>query len=117
MEMPQDAVEAAAASIYGAYGGQLRYQDAAAEAQAQYREQAALALQAALPYLSHETRLRRADLAIVKQAIEMLPATCHYHGDELLRGHGPWRDEACCDTGKPALARRKAEEALRRLEP
>ena len=65
----------------------------------------------------HETRLRRADLVIVRAAIEMLPATCKYHGDELLRGHGPWRDEACCDTGKPALARRKAEEALRRLEP
>ncbi len=65
----------------------------------------------------HETRLRRADLAIVREAIEELPDVCQYHGDLLVRDYGQWRGEACCDTGKPALARRKAEEALRRLEP
>ncbi len=65
----------------------------------------------------HETRLRRADLAIVREAIEELPATCQYHGDQLVRDYGQWRGDSCCDTGKPALARRKAEEALRRLEP
>ena len=65
----------------------------------------------------HETRLKRADLAIVREAIEELPATCQYHGEVLVRDYGMFRGEACCDTGKPALARRKAEEALRRLEP
>ncbi len=65
----------------------------------------------------HETRLRRADLAIVREAIEELPATCQYHGDQLVRDYGAWRGDPCCETGKPALARRKAEEALRRLEP
>ena len=61
-------------------------------------------------------RLARADLAIVREAIEELPATCHYHGDNLVRDYGMFRGDACCDTGKTALARRKAEEALRRLE-
>ena len=65
----------------------------------------------------HETRLRRADLAIVREAIEELPATCQYHGDNLERGPGWFAGVACCDAGKPARARRKAEEALRRLEP
>jgi len=49
--VPQAAVDAAAASIYGAYGGKLRYADATAEVQAQYREQALLTLEAALPHL------------------------------------------------------------------
>jgi len=64
----------------------------------------------------HEKRLMRADLAVVREAVEQLPATCQYHGEALVRDYGMWRGDACCDTGKPALARRKAEEALRRLE-
>ena len=67
----------------------------------------------------HETRVERAtqrELAIVREAIEMLPATCKYHGDNL-DGGSHWYGGACCDTGRPSLARRKAEEALRRLEP
>jgi hypothetical protein len=59
--------------------------------------------------------LAHADLALVRQAIEMLPATCRYHGDNLERSYD-YTGRHCCDTGKPALARRKAEEALRRLE-
>lgn len=61
----------------------------------------------------HEQRLARQDLAIVKAAIDMLPATCRYHGTRLLRPDA----RACCDTGKPALARREAEAALERLTP
>lgn len=67
----------------------------------------------------HETREAHAiqrDFATVRRAIEALPAKCQYHGDEIVRDYGMWRGEACCDTGKPALARREAEEALRRLE-
>ena len=64
----------------------------------------------------HETRLARADLAIVREAIEMLPATCRYHGDNLVHSYD-YAGRPCCDTGKPALARRQAEAALRRLEP
>ena len=70
----------------------------------------------------HETRVERAirrELAVIVEAIEMLPATCKYHGSKLERERSTyWHgDGACCDTGKTALARRKAEEALRRLEP
>lgn len=67
--------------------------------------------------LNQKRRLARADLAIIKAAVEILPATCQYHGDSLVRDYGMWRGEACCDTGKPALARREAEAALERLTP
>lgn len=63
--------------------------------------------------LNQRRRLARADLAIIKAAVEMLPATCRYHGDHLEHYAGL----ACCDTGKPALARREAEAALERLTP
>lgn len=64
----------------------------------------------------HEQRLARQDLAIVKAAIEHLPAECRYHGENLDRPIR-WGGGACCDTGKPALARREAEAALERLTP
>lgn len=69
--------------------------------------------------LSQQRRLARADLAIIKAAVEMLPATCRYHGDNLERDRSTYwfGDKACCDTGKPALARREAEAALERLTP
>lgn len=51
------------------------------------------------------------DATTIRRALEALPATCRYHGDELEWG---LRREACCDTGKPALLRRKAEDALKR---
>jgi hypothetical protein len=66
--------------------------------------------------IQQERRLAHADLKAIRRAVEMLPAKCQYHGDEIVRDYGMWRGEACCDTGKPALARREAEEALRRLE-
>lgn len=64
----------------------------------------------------HETRLTRADLKVIRRALDELPTECQYHGSEIVRDYGMWRGQACCDTGKPALARREAEEALRRLE-
>lgn len=64
----------------------------------------------------HETRLARADLVIVKKALEQLPGACQYHGSAIVRDYGMWRGEACCETGAPALARRDAEAALARLE-
>jgi hypothetical protein len=66
--------------------------------------------------IHQQQRLDRADLAIVKAAIEHLPATCRYHEDRLDR-ESRWGGGACCDTGKPALARREAEAALERLTP
>lgn len=51
------------------------------------------------------------EVAVVRDAIEHLPERCRYHGDDLEWG---LRREVCCDTGKPALARRRAEAALRR---
>lgn len=47
------------------------------------------------------------DLATIRRALEMLPATCRYHGGNLERV-GPL-GSPCCDTGKPALYRRRAE--------
>lgn len=68
--------------------------------------------------LNQQRRLARADLAIIKAAIEMLPATCHYHGNNLgAVRFGQPIPGPCCDTGKPALARREAEAALERLTP
>lgn len=64
----------------------------------------------------HEQRLARVDLATIRLAIEMLPALCQYHGEQLVRDYGWDRGSYCCETGKPALARRKAEAALERLE-
>lgn len=66
---------------------------------------------------SQQQRLDRADLAAMCAAINFLPATCQYHGEQIVRDYGMWRGEACCDTGKPALARREAEAALERLTP
>lgn len=64
--------------------------------------------------LHQEQRLARADLAVIREALEHLPATCRYHGDNLDR-EARWGGGACCDTGKPSLARRNAEDGLRRL--
>lgn len=67
--------------------------------------------------LNQQRRLAHADLKAIKAAIDLLPAKCQYHGDQIVRDYGMWRGEACCDTGKPALARRQAEAALERLTP
>jgi hypothetical protein len=67
--------------------------------------------------IHQEQRLTAVDLRALKRALEHLPAVCQYHGDQIVRDYGMWRGEACCDTGKPALARREAEAALERLTP
>ena len=64
-----------------------------------------------------EQRLTSTAFLAIKRALAHLPETCHYHGDKLTRDYGLWSGEACCDTGKPALARREAEAALERLTP
>lgn len=56
------------------------------------------------------------DLATIRAAVAALPATCRYHEDRIDPGPGLFGREGCCDTGRPALLRRRAEEALTRLE-
>lgn len=56
-----------------------------------------------------------AEFRAIRAAVECLPSTCRYHGDEIEPYPASTR-EACCDTGVPALRRRRAEEALARLE-
>lgn len=51
LPIPAEALEAAAAELYGSYGGGHRYQDAAPGVQAYWRDQASLVLAAALPHL------------------------------------------------------------------
>lgn len=50
----------------------------------------------------------------LRRALEQLPATCRYHGDQLTAAHYS-RGEGCCDTGIPALRRWRAAEALEKL--
>lgn len=56
------------------------------------------------------------DLSVIRAALEKLPATCRYHGDKIDPPESLIRREACCDTGIPAMRRRKAEEQLQALE-
>lgn len=56
------------------------------------------------------------DLSTIRAALEQLPETCLYHGDQLDPPTDRWPREACCDTGVPALRRRKAMEALDALD-
>ncbi|MCW7941678.1 hypothetical protein AAW14_06445 [Streptomyces hygroscopicus] len=56
------------------------------------------------------------DLSAIRRALEKLPATCRYHGEKIDPPEGLIRREACCDTGIPAMRRRKAEEQLCALE-
>lgn len=54
----------------------------------------------------------------VRAALAELPASCRYHGDNVEDTHhlryGP-PPHACCETGRPALLRRLAEDELRGL--
>jgi hypothetical protein len=54
------------------------------------------------------------DHATIRLALTTMPPACRFHGTNL-NPTSPTR-EACCDTGKPALRRRAALEALDRLE-
>jgi len=56
------------------------------------------------------------DLAAIRAALQHLPAECRYHGDRIATDQ-PFRyGAACCETGRSALARRRAEQALARLD-
>jgi hypothetical protein len=54
------------------------------------------------------------DLAAIRAALDAMPPACRYHGTNL-EGTSRYREE-CCDTGKPSLLRRRALEALERVE-
>ncbi|MFJ8727695.1 hypothetical protein [Streptomyces sp. NPDC093269] len=51
----------------------------------------------------------------LRRALADLPAVCRYHGENPAPRSPSYGREACCDTGEPAMRRRKAEEALRAL--
>lgn len=59
--------------------------------------------------------MKNPDLQTLKVALTQLPIKCRYHGDRLQR-EDTWNGIYCCDTGRPALLRRRAEAALQRLE-
>lgn len=54
------------------------------------------------------------DAALIQRALEALPAECAYHGAEFVVDYGICGDGSCCDTGRPSMYRRFAEEALQR---
>lgn len=54
-------------------------------------------------------------LPALRRALAELPAVCRYHGDRLDPHRPSYGSESCCDTGRPAMRRRKAEEALKHL--
>lgn len=53
--------------------------------------------------------MNAADRETVRAALNHLDTTCTYHGEKLERVTGfNGQARECCDTGKPALARRQA---------
>ena len=59
-----------------------------------------------------------ADVEALEDAVEALPTRCLYHGGSLdspTTASGLAYDGACCSSGQPALYRRRAEAALKRL--
>lgn len=60
------------------------------------------------------------DLLTIRTALEKLPDVCRYHGEQLEPDRSNWATgwgrESCCDTGLPALLRRRAMETLDRIE-
>jgi hypothetical protein len=71
LPIPAEALEAAAAELYGSYGGGHRYQDAEPGVQAYWRDQASLILAAALPHLRSlqvETQVRAGRLLGLEEA-------------------------------------------------
>lgn len=61
--------------------------------------------------------LDRRDAAMIQRALETIPAECRYHGDRIVVDYGLCGDGSCCDTGRPSMYRRFAEEALKRAVP
>lgn len=54
------------------------------------------------------------DLRTIRAALDSMPPACRYHGTNL-EGTSRYREE-CCDTGRPSLLRKRALEALERME-
>lgn len=54
-------------------------------------------------------------LAVIRAALESLPAQCRYHGENTQPRDTLFGREACCDTGIPARRRKAAEQALHQL--
>jgi hypothetical protein len=60
-------------------------------------------------------QITKIEVATIREALEHLPKQCKYHGDELQSGTR-WYGGACCETGRPSLARRNAEAVLALVE-
>jgi hypothetical protein len=56
----------------------------------------------------------RTDAAMIRRALETIPAECRYHGERLEIDYGLHGMGSCCDTGKPSMYRKYAMEALDR---
>jgi hypothetical protein len=55
------------------------------------------------------------EVMTVRAALAYLPDSCRFHGDEI-EGRDNWAYAgACCGTGEPALAKRRALAALESL--
>jgi hypothetical protein len=54
-------------------------------------------------------------IAAVQAALDELPTRCPEHGKRLIRENGGLRRTPCCDNGRPALARNRAEQHLQVL--
>lgn len=54
------------------------------------------------------------DAAIIQRALECLPPTCRYHGEEFVVDYGMHGRGSCCDTGRPSMYRKAAEATLNR---
>lgn len=54
-------------------------------------------------------------ITTIRRALDELPSTCRYHGDNTAPDRPGWGRDACCDTGTPAQRRKDAEQALDQL--
>jgi hypothetical protein len=70
-------------------------------------------LEAFAPFPHPQSVVSARDLQALRDALAHLPAVCRYHGEQVERVGAPGRP--CCDTGAPAVARRRAETALGRI--
>lgn len=65
-----------------------------------------------------ETPTAGIDLPTIRTALQRLPETCRYHGERIEPEGSSWVSlrESCCDTGLPAVLRRRAMDVLDRIE-
>ena len=65
--------------------------------------------------------INRGDIMAIRDLISQAAETCRYHGDrltrfELMGGVTNAPNDPCCGTGQVAFFRRRAAEALDRIE-